>query len=97
MIELFSNFFLMNINGNSNINDFAKPTYVLKLHVKRVTEKDISKIMNKWINFTSIVVEYENKDEITEFLKTFFMNFVSRSTQNNVKELLMYNHCVFFD
>jgi hypothetical protein len=96
MIELFSNFYLMNKKDISNIDDLVKPTYILKLHVKRATEEDISKIINKWINFTSIVVEYDNKDEITEFLKTFFMNLVSRSTKN-VKELLMYNHCVFFD
>lgn len=100
MIELFSNFFLINdidtscFNGSSNENE--RYTYVAK---QQTDQQDINTIIQKWINLSDIVIKFKYKNEIENFLRILFQSLISKHviSKNEIRDLLIYNKCVFVE
>lgn len=103
MIELFSNFFLVNKNDISNTTLDTKEPYIYRLKSHNIPSTDVAEIINQWIHLKTVIIEYSSNKNIQSFLHVLFSYILlkknSNSTNNNkeLNDLLCMNQCLFFD
>jgi hypothetical protein len=103
MIELFSNFFLVHKNDISNTTLDTNEPYIYRLKSSNIPSTDVAEIVNKWINLKTVMIEYSSNKNIQLFLHVLFSHILLKknlnSTNNNeeLKDLLCMNQCLFFD
>lgn len=94
MIEFMSNFFLKDINEESNLYDLPENIVQYSINTDNVEEK-MKTIIDNFKNLKPILVLYSNNQDIKYFLSIFTIQYCNIRSRSQFEDILLMNHCIF--